>query len=247
MYLAFIGQLIEALRDLLPSKEDSNKDWIIKNSFLLVAFLIIAGSALYALVSTSLGERYGIRLNEQLPRMTTMEQIMTRRQVWQSLSRLRVEDDNVRAVFMLVLIDKRTRDIVQTDNLDPSQTDILIDNFEIPVRRFSSIEIIEDILNQEQNNREPDIRKTGRCQTYQLGGEPQQILKRAIPDFISTHAALCPVYAFYKPRLVGATMIFFKPAPNLEAWHYEERLRTATQQVATFYRDMTLDYKIKAD
>lgn len=247
MFLGFIQYIFDALRDILPTREDDAKTYAIKLSILLTVVLILGGAALTVALNTTWGKRIGIERLRELPRMTTMEAIMTQRQVWQALSRLRIEDDNVRAVFMLLLIDKKTRDVVQTDDLDPTKTDVVISNFEIPVRRFSSIEIIEDILNQEQNSREPSIRKTARCQTYVLDGEPLQILKRAIPDFISTHVSLCPVYAFYQPRLVGATMIFFRPAPNLEPWHYEERLRNTTQQVATFHRDLTIDYKIKAD
>lgn len=236
--------ITDMLKDLLPSREQSNATWV---SRLFVLFLLgsIGVSFFWnAILTTTLGERYGIkRLNDKLPFMTHMELLITRRQVWQQLSGLRINDDDIRAVFLLMMIDKKTRNIVLKD-MNPSETDIVIWEFEIPVRRFSSLEVIEDILNNQQVSLEKKIRETEKCITIPLEGETLTILKRAMPDFLSTHAAICPMYTFYNPRMIGSTMIFFRIRPPLEAWHYEEKLRQTTIQVSSFYRDMTIHYEI---
>lgn len=239
-----IQTIIETIKDLLPNKDLPTNAWIAR-TLVLFSILGISGYGIFQLlINTTLGEKYNVRLNSKLPQLTHMELLITRRQVWQQLSELRRQDDDVRAIFLMVLIDKKSRNIVQQDNVNPGLTDVVIWDFEIPVRRFSSLEIIEDVANNLQDDVEPKVRETKRCLTLPITGDTLKTLKRAIPDFLSTHVVVCPIYTFYNPRLIGATMMFFRIRPPLEAWHYEEKLRLSTIQISGFFRDFTVHYEM---
>lgn len=245
MFVGFLQQIIEIVRSLLPNSNDNNKTWVIK---VLLAGILVSwfGYATYfVMVTTTLGESYNIKLNTKIPSLTHMELVITRRQVWQQLSRLRIEDENIRAIFQLMLIDKKTRNVVLTDTLDSNRTDLVIWDFEFPVQRYSAaLEVVEDITNNLQTEVEAKIRKEKQCLTLPLGGKPLAALKRAIPGFAATHASLCPLYTFYNPRLIGGVLIFFKIQPPLEPWYYEEKLRLATNQISAYFRDFTIHYEI---
>lgn len=237
--------IFDILKELIPDRNQPTIHWVAR--FLVLSFVL--GTFGYfvwnAVLTTTLSERFNVRpINTKLPMLTHAELIITNRQVWREIAELRIADDNVRAAFLMVLIDKKTRNITLDISPAPDKTEVWIWNFEIPVRRFSSIEVIEDVANNLQDDLEPKLRESQKCMTAEISGETLATLKRAIPEFISTHASICPIYTFYNPRLIGATMIFFRPIPPLVPWHYEERLRLANIQASTFFRDFTAHYEM---
>lgn len=242
----FLLPLIAVLRELLPGHKDNNQTWFLKVFVIFAITGTIALSGFYVLTSTTLGQRYGIELNTKIPEMTHAEFLINRRFAWRQLASLRLQSEFIHAAYQLMLIDKKTNNF-PLDSLPVVETDVVIWEFEIPVRQSLSLELVEDVINQLQNEYQSLFEKSTQCRSFPLKNPVLSMIKRGVPGFDSTHAALCPINTFYRPRLVGATLILYQLKAPYTEFFFEDKLRTATIQIASHTRSLARHYQILMD
>jgi hypothetical protein len=226
MFLGFVGELIGALRDLLPSKEETNKTWLIKISALFGIFLIFSGCVFYILLNTTLGEKYNVKLIQREKPLTHLEVNTISIQNFYRIARLRADYPDIKSVMVVLFYDRSTGNMIQRAQYQNAGS--MVWSWSLPLDKADSIGAfargLDTIL-------EP-LAKTMTAQGCVSSKVPPDLMvyfRRAIAKFDFNHAVACPLFSQFQPgkpqHIVGYTLAFYMSPDNKDRMDIESAVR----------------------
>lgn len=244
MFLGFIDQFFNILRDLLPSRDMAIGRWVAQLMMVVFVIVGIGSTAALGLRGTGLGEKWGLNpITKPLPLLTHTEMAATTRQIYEQLSQLRENNPDVRTTFLLTLYDPKTGTLVKAPKFDPKEARVLLWVWSVPVDKFSSLTIIENIFNNLKEEFIPRFSGQSQCISGEIKPLILEQMRRGINDFQSSHFSICPVYTVINRHLIAATVAFYKQPTNFQLYYFEDRLARATDAISPFFYDWSTKYE----
>lgn len=258
-FIFFLQFIFDAIRDLLPTKEDTTKVYAIKLGILLVMILVLGGAALTVALNTTWGKRIGIeRIQEKQEVLSMTELSLHIRQMFHLLNRVKANDTNVRALYILLLVDKKTGNVVTRD-MDIKDTSILVFVWATPSNQVNSIDIMEHGINLAKPDIEPRLRQEQSCIDGDIQQKVLDVFRRSIVDFKSNRFIICPIYARGGKYLTAATLMFYidndtkidslgnvivsNSSQTVEiAIRYKDALWESTNLISNYFYDYKIPY-----
>ncbi|WP_414589753.1 hypothetical protein [Scytonema sp. PCC 10023] len=235
-----INAFLDVIKSLLPNHNLSTLAWIIRLSFLSVLVVGIV----FGMKDTPLGDRIGLSKQIELPLLTHTEVIKNFRQSYEEISQLRESDPNVRATFLVALIDNSTNNIVQSQNI--KDTRLMFWAWSVPVDKYSYLDVFERAFNSIKGEFQAKL-NDGSCLSGEIQKPVLEQLKRGVYDFQSTHFSVCPVFTSQNKRLVTAAIALYKQPDSLQLYFYEDKLQRAASAISTLFYSFSEKYQIIFD
>ncbi len=236
-----INAVTDIVKALLPRSDLSTMSWAIRIS--LLALLCVG--IYIGIKGTPLGDRLGLNPVEELPKLTHVEIANSFQQSYEQISQLRESDPNVRATFLMALVDNSTNNIVLSDDIPESKTRLIFWAWSLPVDKYAYLDVFDKSFN--QIKKEFLKINEGYCLSGEIKKEIAEQLKRGVYDFQSTHFSVCPVFTTSKKRLVAAAIAFYKQPSNYQLYFYEDRLQRATNAIKTLFYSFSNKYEVYFD
>lgn len=193
---------------------------------------------------TPLGDKLGLNPIVQLPSLTHAEVVQNFQQSYEEISQLRESDPNVRATFLVVLIDNSTNNIVQEKNV--KDTRLAFWAWSLPVDKFSYLNVFIKAFNSIKGEFQEKLSDDS-CISGAIQKPVLEQLKRGVYDFQSTHFSLCPIFTRQNKRLVAAAIALYKQPDQLQIYFYEDKLQRASSAISTLFYSFTQKYQITFD
>lgn len=239
--MLFIQFLLDIIKDLLPSRDLPNHIWVSRILVLFTTGIIVAVLAFYGLRGTELGSRYGLKPIAIVPILSHVQFSSGMKEIWETLTELREEDDNVRGTFLVGYVNPQTGNFVN-EKQDLRNAESLIWVWSIPSTRFTSITVLEEAFNLGLSKSRNIVINAQTCYSYPIAGEFRDFLERGINNFQSTHISVCPIFLRKNKVLIANTVMFYKLGKNLDKVLertatniYQDRLNRATFKISSYF------------
>ncbi|WP_414589790.1 hypothetical protein [Scytonema sp. PCC 10023] len=235
-----INAVLDVVKSLLPNQNLSTPAWIIRLSFLGVLVVgIVVG-----IKDTPLGDRIGLSKQVELPALTHTEVVKNFKQSYEEISQLRESDPNVRASFLVTLVDNSTNNIVLTNEV--KDTRLMFWAWSLPVDKYSYLDVFERAFNGVKGEFQSKL-NDGSCLSGAIQKPVLEQLKRGVYDFQSTHFSICPIFTSKNKRLIAAAIALYKQPDSLQLYFYEDKLQRAASAISTLFYSFSEKYQIIFD
>lgn len=246
--MLFIQFVLDIIKDLLPSRDLPNHIWLSRILVLFSTGILIGVLVFFAIRGTELGNKYGLKPVAVVPVLSHVAFSNSTKEIWETLTELREEDERVRATFVVGYINPATGNFVDNKN-DLRSAEALIWIWSIPSTRFASINVLEEAFNLGLTKARSIILNASKCYSYPIEGEFKDFLERGINNFQSTHISVCPIFLRKNRTLIANTVMFYKLDKSPEAvertaiYVYQDRLNRATFKISNYFVNFNTLYQ----
>lgn len=236
MFLGFIQTLFDLVRDVLPSREDTPRVWLIKMSVVLGAIGVFGTASYFILVNTTLGEKYNVRLLEREKPLTHVEYVELASKNWQKLASLRGDYPDVKAVIVVIIYDRSTGNMILTPQYKNAGN--LIWSWSLPLDKLDTLRPFEKGLDTILEALVKSMDERG-CVSSKIPPELLAYFRKGVAKFDFNHAVACPMFSSYEPGkqrfIVGYTVAFYNSPDGKDNNFIEAAVRSVTTEFGDSY------------